>query len=193
MQIEAGGAKPPPAQADKDSRLVLEEESKKREDLSHSGGLGGETNVLPIGDNLQADMQVGPQKGGQASKVYDKPAASENKQGEAANLLAQMHDTQDQQMELDETPIAKSPGPTASDSPQIATAGFTQEAQEAPPATKVVYRLDQEYSALSSGERQQNTPPGKPLILVLISPKDLTAKKAGDLLFPSVPLLFGWA
>ena len=95
MQIEAGGAKPPPAQADKDSRLVLEEESKKGEDLSHSGGLGGETNALPTGDNLQEDMQVSPQKGGQASKVYDKPVASENKQGETANPLAQMHDTQD--------------------------------------------------------------------------------------------------
>jgi hypothetical protein len=161
MQTEAGGAILPPAQADKDSRLVLEEERNKKEDPPQSGGLGGRTDGFPAETNLQEDMQVSPQKdkGGQARMVNVKPAASENKKGETATPLAQMYNTQDQHMELDETLTVRSSGPHASDNPLNATAGLKQVTQDAPTATKVAHCLEQQ--DYSSGGSHHNSPPGK--------------------------------
>jgi hypothetical protein len=151
----------------KDSRLVLEEERNKKKDPPQSGGPGGRTDGFPAETNLQEDMQVSPQKdkSGQASKRQTskanvKPAASESKKGETATPLAQMYNTQDQHMELDEALTARSSGPNASDNPLNAAAGLKQVTQDAPTTTKVAHHLEQQDS-LSSGGSHQTSPPGK--------------------------------
>jgi hypothetical protein len=160
MEIETGEAILPPAQADKDSRLVLDEEHNEKKEPPQSGGPGGRTDGSPAETNLQEDtfesMQVSPQKekSGQASKrqalkANAKPAASEGKKGETATPLAQMYNTQDQQMEIDEALTAGSSGPNDSDNPLQAAAGLEQATQEA------------SKDSLSSSGSQQTSPPGK--------------------------------